>query len=151
MFTPEENNQLAIDHVGKAYLLETVRWTKFMAILGFIAIGLLFLLGLFLITLMPSMSMPNGYGGRGITGALRGITFIIFTVLYFYPVFALSKFSSNMKTAINGNSQTHLNDALRYQKSMYKYIGILTIIVLIFYALIILFAGVVLGTFAAGA
>ena len=55
MYQQNENNHLEIDHVGRAYILETVRWTKFLAILGFIVMGLVFISGLLLAVVMPSL------------------------------------------------------------------------------------------------
>ncbi|MBS1688051.1 MAG: hypothetical protein JSS96_04955 [Bacteroidetes bacterium] len=146
MYQQNENHHLEIDHVGRAYILETVRWTKFLAILGFIVMGLVFISGLLLAVVMPSVSIIPGTAG---STAVNSIGLLFLVGVYFYPIYALSKFSSNMKAAMATSSQTHLNEGLRYQRSMYKYIGILTIIMLIFYLLMFLFVGFMIGGFAA--
>jgi len=146
MYQQNENNHLEIDHVGRAYILETVRWTKFLAILGFIVMGIVFISGLLLAVVMPSLTL---FPGAGTSGAVNSVGLIFLVGVYFYPIYALSKFSSNMKVAMTTSSQLHLNEGLRYQRSMYKYIGILTIVMLIFYLLMFLFMGFLIGGFAA--
>jgi len=143
MYPQIENKPLEIDNLGRAYLLETVRWTKFMAILGFIGMGLTLFTGLLLIILMPFGTLPGNETVLN-TGLARGLVYLIFPAVYFYPVYALMKFSGKMKIAINSNSQAHLNDGLRYQKSMYKYVGIFTIIAIIFCILFIVLGAMVL-------
>lgn len=140
MYPQEENKHIEIDHVSRAYILETVRWTKFLAILGFIFIGLMLLVGL-LSTLLATVGLSFNI--------IAGLWMLLAAAIYFYPIYALIKFSSNMKMAMNISSQMHFNEGLRYQKSMYKYIGIITIITLILYLLGILFFLFVFGGFAA--
>ena len=138
MYQQNENNHLEIDHVGRAYILETVRWTKFLAILGFIFIGLMLLFGFF------SILLAAGSSGLSI---IAGVWILLLVAVYVYPVYALVKFSNNMKMAMTVSSQMHLNEGLRYQKSMYKYIGITTIITLILNMLVILFFVFMYGGF----
>lgn len=139
MYPQDDNNHIQIDHVSRAYILETVRWTKFLAILGFIFLGLMLLFGFFT-TIIAA--------GSASLGLLTGSWILFIAAVYFYPIYALVKFSNNMKTAMNASSQLHFNEGLRYQKSMYKYIGIITIITLILYMLGILFFIFVYGGFA---
>ncbi|XZF14255.1 hypothetical protein ACTHGU_20945 [Chitinophagaceae bacterium MMS25-I14] len=44
-----------------------------------------------------------------------------------------------IKPAIISNSQTQLNDAFRFQRNLFKFIGILTILILVLYAVVIIF------------
>jgi len=136
--------ETSLDETSKAYLLETVRWTKFLAILTFIMIGFMVLGALFLIFGMGAM-MSNGMnmgamGGFGAAGL--GTGYLILIGLYIYPVLCLYRFGTNIKAGIQSNNQLLINEGFRYQKNMYRFIGILTIIVLALYLLAIIFGGI---------
>jgi hypothetical protein len=74
-----------------------------------------------------------------------GLIYVFIGLLYFFPVYYLFKFSSQVRTAlINKNSQ-QLDSAFENLKSHYKFIGILMIITLSIY---VLFGG---GALLAGA
>lgn len=133
-----ENNGL--DERSRAYLLETTRWTKFLSIFGFILIGLMLILLLIMLVAGSSFSAYSGeLEAVGVVVAV--IIMIIFLALYTYPVYALWKFTNNMKSGINTNNQEQIVEAFRYQKNMYRFMGILLIIVLAFYLLGFIFGG----------
>jgi len=129
-----------LSELSKAYLLETVRWTRFLAIMGFIFLGLMLLAAVFF---MVSGSLLAAYStelaGLGTTGV--GVLYLVAVLLYFYPIYALTKFSSCIKKGIRHENQELITEGFRYQKNMYKFIGILMIIVLVLYLLIIIFGG----------
>ena len=123
-----------LDDTARYHLLETVRWTKFLAIIGFVITGLFLVAALFIVIIGKSiLAMTTEYPGGLAAG--MGIIYIIAAGIYFYPVYALFKFSACMKKGILNDDRQLINDAFRYQKLMYKYMGILMIIVLGFYLL----------------
>ena len=65
---------------------------------------------------------------------------LLFALLYFFPVYYLLKFSTLSKLAIEGNDSKLLEEAMRYLKMMFKFMGILVIIVLSIYLLGIIVA-----------
>ncbi|OSZ77978.1 hypothetical protein CAP35_06835 [Chitinophagaceae bacterium IBVUCB1] len=134
----DTNNRLVIDETGKAIYMEMTRWTKFLAIVGFVMIGLMILLGLFMGSIMTT-----ALGGTAI-GAMSGIGFtliyLLIAALYFYPTYALYKYSVLIKPAINNADTELFNRAIGYKKGMFVYMGVLMIIVIALYALIFLFA-----------
>ena len=125
------------NHEIKTTLAETARWGKFLAIVGFISLGLIVLLGLFMGTFMTSM-----YGSANMIAALGGIGFfLLYTLIaaiYYYPIYALYRFSVLMKRSLATNDTTQFAEATRYLKNMFKYIGIVTIIMLAMYGLFFL-------------
>lgn len=138
----EDNNQsslfeLAIDHESLSYLTETARWGKFLAIVGFVTCGLIAILSFFIGTIMSSSAFAvyNANGLGAAMGALLTIVYLAIALLYFFPCLYLYRFSVRLKAALSGNDQVQLNQALKNQKSLFKFVGILTIIVLSFYAL----------------
>jgi hypothetical protein len=125
---------------SKAYLLETTRWTKFIAIMGFIGIGFMIIGGLVIANVSALSGTENRYAGLG--AATLGVTYIVLAALYFFPIFLLYKFSKSMKQGIADNNMELITDAFRYQKNLYKYMGIFMIILIAFSLIMIVFAGV---------
>ena len=131
-----------MDETAKSTFLEMTSWTKFLAIIGFIFMGIFIIVGFFVATSMSNMpALSSGMCDLGSSGIV--LVYIILAALYFYPTYALLKYSTGMKAAMNTNDKVQFNQALAYLKNMFKYIGILMIIVLAIYGLVIL-----LGLFA---
>ena len=131
----ENGENLVIDWRSKEFLKETAKWTKFLAILGFVGIGLM-VLGSLVMLFAPSSLMSNGdfpFGGK----IFMMLLYLAFAVLYYFPISYLYQFSENTKKAIENNDNNAIRDAFEFLKSHYKFIGILTIILLSFYAIII--------------
>ena len=150
--TNENLFDLQIDHQSNSYLSEVAKWGKFLAIIGFIFCGLMVIAALFAGTLMASMM--SGFGsGEATSTAIGGgfITFIylIFALIYFFPCLYLFNFAAKMQVALRNNQQELLNIAFRNLKSCFKFMGILMIIMLSFWALAIIgaiAAGIAAGT-----
>jgi len=131
----ENGENLIIDWRSKEFLKETAKWTKFLAILGFVGIGLM-VLGSLVMLFAPSSLMSNGdfpFGGK----IFMMLLYLAFAVLYYFPISYLYQFSENTKKAIENNDNNAIRDAFEFLKSHYKFMGILTIILLSFYAIII--------------
>jgi len=131
----ENGENLIIDWRSKEFLKETAKWTKFLAILGFVGIGLM-VLGSLVMLFAPSSLMSNGdfpFGGK----IFMMLLYLAFAVLYYFPISYLYQFSENTKKAIENNDNNAIRDAFEFLKSHYKFMGILTIILLAFYAIII--------------
>ena len=131
----ENGENLVIDWRSKEFLKETAKWTKFLAILGFVGIGLM-VLGSLVMLFAPSSLMSNGdfpFGGK----IFMMLLYLAFAVLYYFPISYLYQFSENTKKAIENNDNNAIRDAFEFLKSHYKFMGILTIILLVFYAIMI--------------
>ena len=136
----ENGENLVIDWRSKEFLKETAKWTKFLAILGFVGIGLM-VLGSLVMLFAPSSLMSNGdfpFGGK----IFMMLLYLAFAVLYYFPISYLYQFSENTKKAIENNDNNAIRDAFEFLKSHYKFMGTLTIILLSFYA-IMLFIGLI--------
>ena len=130
-----------IDQSSRAHLAEAAKWAKFLAIVGFVMCGLIIVLSFFIGTLF-STSMSR-YGdsaafGSGF-GIIMTIVYLSFGVLYFFPCLFLFRFANNMIVALNSNEQITLNRSFQNLKIMFRYVGILTIIVLALYIIAFVF------------
>ena len=131
----QNGENLVIDWRSKEFLKETAKWTKFLAILGFVGIGLM-VLGSLVMLFAPSSLMSNGdfpFGGK----IFMMLLYLAFAVLYYFPISYLYQFSEKTKKAIENNDNNAIRDAFEFLKSHYKFMGILTIILLSFYAIMI--------------
>lgn len=135
--------ELSIDHESYAHLGETARWAKFLAIVGFVTCGVIAIMSFFIGSLLAA-SVFSAYGNTGasaVGGALFTGIYLIFAVIYFFPCLFLYQFSIRMKAALKSNDQVKLNQSLKSQKTLFKYMGIMTIVILSFYALGLLAVG----------
>jgi len=139
---PNENLfELQVDQQSIGYLSETARWAKFLSIVGFVVCGLMVIFSVFFSSIMSVISkMGNGSDSFSSSTLAVGnyafsIVYIIIALLYFFPCLYLFNFSSKMQTALRNNDQINLNAAFGNLKSCFKFVGILTIVVLSFYLL----------------
>ena len=131
---------LSISKTSVSYLTETGKWSKFLSIIGFVFTGLVVLIGIFAGSIMPSMTegqmrhMPFG------PGIIFGVVYIGMGLLYFFPTLYLFRFSQKLKIALSNKDNDALDTAFSNQKSLYKFYGIIMILVISLYVLIGLFA-----------
>ncbi len=130
-----EKPSLVIDGIGVSYLIETAKWGRFLAIMGFIALGMLVIASFFMGTLFSLMPRQQGVPMPHGAGFFITFTYLIIAVLYFFPTWYLYKYSKQLKLALQQGDRDTLNEAFKNQKSLYRFFGILSIIVLVLYAL----------------
>lgn len=144
METPQTNLfELQIDGLSTGYLAETAKWAKFLSIVGFVVCAIMLLAGIFMGTVMGSLSSMGGAAGTfaGAGSVFISIFYVAIAALYFFPCLYLYRFSIAMKTAIQTNEPIQLQASFRNLKSCFRFMGILTIIILSFYALAIVGGG----------
>jgi|SRR5688572_18447990 len=135
---------LNLDPSSKMHLAEGARWAKFLAIVGFIMCGLVLLAGIFAGSFLKWVGGNYGeYGDAEISATgfrvMAMVIYILIALIYFFPCLFLFRFASQMKSALASNDQETLNSSFRNLKVMFRYVGIMTIIILCLYAIILLF------------
>lgn len=138
----QNENDLRITEASKLYLLEAVKWSKFIAIVGLIGIGILVLIGMGLGIVFSKNDMSTVPGMESL--AALGSTFImilyiIIALIYYFPLKYLYDFSVKIKLAITNSDTFVLEEAFLKLKSLNKYIGIVAIVLLSFYGLMFIF------------
>jgi hypothetical protein len=135
--------ELQIDHETTSYLSEIAKWARFLSIVGFVMCGLFIVFALF----AGTMATLNPLGGTmGAGGFMQIILLLAMIALYFFPCLYLFNFAKKMQLALRNNDQINLNDSFRNLKSNFKYVGILTIVILSFYAIGLLVVGIMAAT-----
>lgn len=129
----------------KNYLMETSRWGKFLAILGYVGLGLMMIFSLMMLFGMSFLERSFGgmsqmYNSGALSLATMGFLYLIIAAIYFFPIYALHTFSTRIKTGLLTNSIEDVEVAFKNLKSLFKFMGIVSIIVLSIYVLALLIA-----------
>jgi hypothetical protein len=135
--------ELYISGQSSSFLKETAGWAKFLAILGFIFIGFMVIVGLSAGVFMSAFSSAAGED-MPFPPAFLSILYLAMAAFYFFPVLYLFRFSTYMQRALKTTDQNSLDEAFSNIKSHYKFVGILSIVILGFYVLalvILMFTG----------
>lgn len=135
-------SSIGIDANDKSNLAEAAKWASFLGILGLVMLALVFLGGLSMMFIGSAVldgmsqtsSMPFG-------GAFLGILYLVMGLLYIYPTWALYKFGASVKAGLRLENHAKFSEGLLYLKRFFKFIGILTVIIIAFYIIVILAVG----------
>ena len=117
------------------HLRATKPWVRFISVIMFISVGLMFLGGLFM------MFTPSLPGMRGVGfGPVIGIIYFLIGGLYLFPAYFLHQYASSIQDLLQGGGDSAMENALGSQKSFWRFVGILTLVIICIYALVFFFA-----------
>lgn len=141
----EENQalfSLTIDPGTKAYLNDTARWARFLAIVSMIILTLGFIFIVLTATVLDNATLvtiggPSVKVSEGMANGVR-ISLVIGSLVMmgiaFIPLFYLLQFANKMKKALAMNQQITLNSSFHNLKRYFRFLGIIVIIILVLYA-----------------
>jgi MFS family permease len=139
MESTTEIRKLEIEEDSIKYLDATRKWTMFLAILGFIGIGIMLIIGivagLFLSVFKTESSLST------LEGSLVFILILAVTVIYFFPMLFLFRFSKHTSNAVKTLDKQELRKAFKNLRAYFVYLGILILVVLVAYVVIFAVAG----------
>jgi hypothetical protein len=150
---PEEpNNQpttkkLEVTNEIIEQLNSAAKWAKFLAILGFVFIGFMVIVG-FALSIFMNFLQAVPFQHLPFPGFLFGFVYLLIGVVYFFPILYLFRFSTKIKQAISASNTQQMLIAFQNLKSHYRYIGIVMIVMLALYLLtfvFMVFAGMLAG------
>ena len=125
----EQENSMVLTKSSLQHLSETRKWARFLAIVGFVLLGLTALI-------VPFVGLISGMAGHAGIGFFTVIPALFILVLYFFPIYYLYKFSSYAKIAEQQMDALAYEMAFKYLKKHYRFIGILLLVVLVLYVII---------------
>ncbi|MCB9034458.1 MAG: hypothetical protein H6553_11520 [Chitinophagales bacterium] len=146
----QKENPLQLNEQAKSYLMITCKWSKFLAIIGFVYIGIFCLIGAFAGSFFKqAMNGMSGISPLPFNPNILGIIYILLAALIFYPVVKLYKFSKIGLAALASNNSHLIEESLSNLKSFFKFQGVLVAIVIGFYFLIMVVSllGGIAGSF----
>jgi len=139
MEAPLENRKIEIEQETLNHLNTTRKWAMFLAIIGFIVLVLIVVIGLIAGTFLTAFN--SGEKGLGIPESLMFVPILLLAVIYFFPGLFLYRFSKHASHAIQTLDKLELNKAVKNLKAYFAYIGILIIIIFSLYIVILIVAG----------
>jgi hypothetical protein len=139
MEAPLENRKIEIEEETLSHLNTTRKWAMFVAIIGFIFLGLIIIIGAIAGTFLTAFS--SGEKGLGIPESLMFIPFLLIAVIYLFPILFLFRFSKHTLHAIQTLDKLVFNKAIKNLKYFFAYIGIIIIIIFSFYIIVLIVAG----------
>jgi hypothetical protein len=131
--TQIEEKEIVITEEIKDYLLVSAKWSKFVAIVGFIGLGIFTLIGFLMMLGLPILHRIN----TSVPVLLYGFFYIILAVVNFFPMLYLYRFAESIKQGILRNDDYEMTNGFLNLKKMTKFTGIMMIVILGIYALLI--------------
>ncbi|HET7176808.1 MAG TPA: hypothetical protein VFK21_12495 [Gammaproteobacteria bacterium] len=132
------SDQIVVSEGMLDALRATRPWVKFLSILGFVLCAFMALAGLAFLGGAGAKAGPMAAFGPAI-----GVFYLLFVLLYFFPCLYLLRYAGAI-ARIPAEGQRAMEEALVKQKSFWKFIGILTAVMLVLELLFIV-GGVFLG------
>jgi hypothetical protein len=134
MTTPSDVGQWDSSLNGAAEMLrQTKPWVRFASIMTFIGSALMVLLAVV-------MMAAGAAGAPGMPSAVIGLVYLLFSIVYVIPAVYLWRYADRIGSFLLQRTARSLAHALEAQKSFWKYVGILVLVILCLYALIALVA-----------
>lgn len=126
--------RLELTHSAMVDLLEARKWAHLIAIIGFIGLGLVVIVGLLagvlFSTLMGGSDLPFSAG-------IIGLIYVGMAVVYIFPLLYLYRFAKSAQKAVLYQNSNELNVAIKNLRSHYQYMGILMLVIIAIYFLVI--------------
>jgi hypothetical protein len=135
-----EERKIEIGQDTLRTLNTTRKWTMFLAILGFIGIGVILIAGIFTGIFLTVFNTTDA--DTGLTEILAFPLVVLLVLINFFPVLYLLRFSMYTSEAIRSLDKQKLHKAFRNLKAFYVYIGILIIAGLAIYVFVFIVFGV---------
>ncbi len=132
-----EKGKITITEGVSEMFLSMAKWMKFMAIVGFVLIGIMFVAGIGMMLFGSSFSFNGGEGSAAV-GIVTGLIYLVITVIYFYPVLYLYKAATGIKKGFSESDQEAFEDGIYHHRRHYKLIGLYTLVLLSLYVIAIL-------------
>ena len=115
------------------FLFEIIKWGRFLSILGFVASGIIAIIGVVLIIFSPFSS--ESILIQKTMASVMGAFYILIGMVYFFPSRFLYNFCGNTRLALTGHDQDALDFGFQNLKSTFKFWGIVALIMIVFYGL----------------
>lgn len=124
-------------------LRQTKPWVRFISVMMFIGSAFMVLGGFFMMV-SGAAGMGGGGGGPraafGGVSALIGVAYLVMAMFYIVPGVFLWRYADRIESFVQQRTTAALAAALEAQKSFWKFVGIMMLIVMVLYGAGIMFA-----------
>lgn len=142
-----EENVIILSQEGRASLQGAAKWMKFLGIMVWLLVAIMILFGVAMLFGGAALQDP-ALAAMAITTVPMGIMYLIFAAIYAYIAIKLCAMAKYANIALRDNDQVAYDLHLQNQKDLYLYLGILTIIGIVFVVLTVI-AAIIIGASAA--
>ena len=132
--TEDSAVMVGLTPLAQQYLDETRPWVRFISIMTFVMAGLMLLLGVVMVSvavfggLVARNRGTLGVLGSAIGGGVMALVYLALACVYIAPGVYLSRYAAAIKLLRANCNPGGLEDALKHQKSFWRFVGILTVI-----------------------
>jgi hypothetical protein len=130
-----DRDRAILNYIRKS-LRATWPWTRLLSVLGFIGTGLMVLAGLGVIVGESFIPISD----KTPPLVFMGLFYILASVFYLVPSIWLSKYSTAISAFLKAGDAIELGKAMAYQKSFWKFIGILALLSIVLTVLVVIAA-----------
>jgi hypothetical protein len=109
------------------YLKSVSPWLRFLGVVNYIVCGLMAAGGLIVLIAEPLLA---NFGVGGEMGLLMGISYLVSSLVMFFPAHFMYSFGSRTRDYFLSGAEEEIAFAFKYNKSYWKYCGVITIIIL---------------------
>ncbi len=129
------DGRAGVSEMSVEMLRQTKPWVFFLGVLALIGSGLMALVGLGMLVLGAVASASGGP-----PTFVLGLVYLPMALLYIYPGIKLWKYGSAIGRLVSTRDGGDLDAALSEQKSFWKYMGIMMLVLIVFETLMIVVA-----------
>ena len=124
------------------FLHKAAKWGKFISLLGFIMTSLMIVAGILMSIVLNSDYTSNMVPlNSPFSPKILSIFYVSIAAIFLIPVSFLHAFSNNAIKAVNLGNTKNMTTSLRNLKNLFVFLGISILVILVFYTLLLLFAG----------
>ncbi len=134
---------MELNDQSNKFLLEIAKWATFLSIVGFVTIAFMIILSFSIGSILSQIPENN----MGVSPQFFSFFYLIFAGIYFIPVYHLFQFGTKTKKALINNDSDLLTFGLKKLKSHYKFLGIVTIIMVSLNIIFLVFGTLVASLF----
>lgn len=128
---------LKITSDGKYFLISTSKWANFIAIIGFVMLGLMVVFSVSTFVLSPVMGDFQDFQAIPFPLYFIGIIYLIYAIIGFIPYYFLYSFAKKVRRGLESSNQSTFDSGLNNLRRLALFVGILMIISLCMILLII--------------
>lgn len=124
-----DSDKLKINNSIRENLISAAKWARFLSVIGFVFTGFMGIASLVLLV----TAMASGIG----TLMLMAVVYIGLTAVMIFPALYLIRFAGSTEKGLNANKQGEFDYGIQNLKSLFKFTGIYTIVVIALYIIYI--------------
>lgn len=139
MVPSSEIKIIELDHKTLRTLNSIRKWTMFLAVIGFIFCGIMFVFGIMTGAFVSIFRSKDKILGMNELSTV--ILFLVMAIAYFFHVLFLFRFSNHTAIAVQTFDKMELHKAIRNLKYCFMFLGVLIIVALILYIAVLIASG----------